>query len=65
MQKSKLNKLPESERLFFVQILNFLNDLNALQKLLFLVRQKGRCVGKSSSGHEVVLHIAKIDRCHG
>ncbi len=33
--KSKLCSIPKKERVFFVQLMNFANDINALQKMMF------------------------------
>jgi hypothetical protein len=38
--KSKLSLVPESERVFFIQVGNFLNDLSVLQKLSYFSANK-------------------------
>lgn len=35
IRKSKLDTIPENERVFFIQLTNFLNELNILQKCVF------------------------------
>jgi len=53
LTKAKIDALPKDERLFFIQILNFLNDLNCHQKLLlFSVKQKdSACEVQTESQH--------------
>jgi hypothetical protein len=41
LTKEKIDQLPKEERLFFIQILNLLNDLNTFQKLLFASARQG------------------------
>jgi len=55
LQKTKLEQLHKEERLFFIQILNFLNDLNTFQNLLFLSRgQKDSSNEVETGGQEVM-----------
>ncbi len=55
LKKAKIDTLPKDERLFFIQILNFLNDLNSFQKLLFLsTHYKDSDCGVQKEGQNVM-----------